>query len=73
MANDDVPEPTNDNQPSYPPGRQPYDKLVGMRVGALVGGLVGGLGAFLLGGAFAWLIVIGAVIGGIVGHRMGES
>lgn len=60
-------------RPSYPPGRQPYDKLVGMRVGALVGGLIGGLGAFLLGGIFAWLIVIGAVLGGVIGHRMGES
>lgn len=60
-------------RPSYPPGRQPYDKLVGMRVGALVGGLIGGLGAFLLGGVFAWLIAIGAVLGGVIGHRMGES
>lgn len=61
------------DRPSYPPGRQPYEKLVGMRVGALVGGLIGGVGAFVLGGVFAWLILLGAVVGGIIGHRMGDG
>jgi uncharacterized membrane protein len=71
MAGDDGSQTTNGDRPSYPPGKQPYDKLVGLRVGALVGGLIGGLGAFVLGGVFAWLILIGTVIGGIIGHRMG--
>ena len=73
MAQDDTSGTTKGDRPSYPPGHQPYEKLVGMRVGAIVGGLVGGVGAFILGGAFAWLIVIGAIIGGVIGHRMGEA
>lgn len=71
MAPDSGPKAPDENRPSYPPGHQPYDKLVGLRIGALVGGALGGIGAFLLGGVFAWLILIGAIIGGIIGHRIG--
>ncbi|MGI9528932.1 MAG: hypothetical protein ACR2NG_04415 [Acidimicrobiia bacterium] len=73
MAGDDGSQTSGDDRPSYSPGKQPYDKLVGMRVGALAGGLIGGVGAFILGGVFAWLILVGAVVGGIIGHRMGDG
>ena len=48
------------------PGRMPYDTIIGMRVGGVSGALVGG-GLFVLTG-FAWLIVLGAVAGGLVGY-----
>jgi len=73
MGSDDASKAPDENRPSFPPGHQPYDKLVGLRIGALVGGLIGGVGAYLLGGVFAWLILIGAIIGGVIGHRIGRQ
>lgn len=45
---------------------KPIDPIVGMRVGGLSGVLIG-TGLFLLTG-FAWLILAGAILGGIVGY-----
>ena len=56
--------------PRYEEGQQPYDQLVGMRVGALVGGVVGVVAAIPSGGAAWWLIPIGAAVGGFAGHRL---
>jgi len=49
-----------------PPGRQPYDSLVGLRVGALAGGLLGGVGAAIT--QVGWLILLGAVGGATAGY-----
>ena len=55
---------------TYPPGHQPYDRLVGMRVGALSGGVLGILAAAVTGGAAWWAIPVAAVFGGFLGHRL---
>ena len=55
-------------QDSYPPGRQPYDALVGMRVGGLAGAILGGILTAVLGAGFVWLILAGAVVGGVAGY-----
>ena len=55
-------------QESYPPGRQPYDALVGLRVGGITGAILGGGLTALLGAAFVWLILAGAVLGAIGGY-----
>ena len=48
-----------------PPGQQPYDVWVGLRVGALAGGLIGaGIAALT---ASAWFIFLLAAAGGAVG------
>lgn len=49
-----------------PPGRQPYDQLVGMRVGGVAGALVGAVLAAVVGSA--WLLLAGAVLGGAAGY-----
>lgn len=51
-----------------PSGRQPYDPLVGLRVGALAGGIVGVLVTALMSFSNVWLTLIGAVAGGAVGY-----
>lgn len=56
------------SKPSYPPGHQPYDALNGLRIGALAGGLLAVVPTALLGFGFAWLMIVGAVIGGAVGY-----
>lgn len=48
------------------PGRMPYDPFNGMRVGGLAGALIGG-GLFVLTG-FAWLILVWAIAGGVLGY-----
>jgi len=48
-----------------PPGRQPYDRLNGLRVGALVGAILGAIAAVPTG--LLWLIVPGAAVGGAAG------
>ena len=50
----------------FPPGRQPYDVLNGMRIGALVGVILGAVITAIwdLG---VWPILIGAVVFGLVG------
>lgn len=49
-----------------PPGRQPYDSLVGLRVGAIAGGVLGAVAAVVL--TQPLLILAGALIGGAVGY-----
>ena len=51
-----------------PPGRQPYDPLNGLRVGALSGGLMGAIATFATGAGYAWLVLVGAGVGGAVGY-----
>ena len=55
-------------EPSYPPGHQPYDPLNGLRIGALAGGVLAVIPIALLGFGFAWLMVVGAAIGGAAGY-----
>jgi len=55
-------------EPRYPAGVQPYDTMNGVRIGAIVGGIVGVGAAVLVGGAFAWLVIIGGGAGGAVGY-----
>ncbi len=55
-------------RPNYPPGRQPYDPINGMRVGALAGAVAGAIATAVLTPAAAWLIPVGAVLGGVVGY-----
>ena len=60
-----------------PPGRTPWDPLIGFRVGAWIGalllGALGGVAAGVTGVGGVWLVVggvvIGAVIGGVIGYR----
>ena len=52
---------------SFPPGVQPYDKLNGVRVGALAGGVLGAIPAWIFWPAFGWVLG-GAVIGGLAGY-----
>lgn len=54
--------------PTLPPGRQPYDKLVGLRVGALTGGIIGIALVAVLGGSLPWLIIPFAVAGAAGGY-----
>ena len=49
-----------------PPGRQPYDSLVGLRVGAIAGGVLGAVAAVALNQPL--LILVGALIGAAVGY-----
>lgn len=56
-----------DSKPSLSPGVQPYDRLLGARVGALAGGVLGVIPAALMWPAFGW-VVAGAVLGGIAGY-----
>lgn len=49
-----------------PPGRQPYDKLNGLRVGALAGGVLGAVAAAAT--RMPWVFFAGAVIGGAAGY-----
>jgi uncharacterized protein YcfJ len=53
---------------SLPAGVQPYDRLVGARVGAITGGVVGIVPALLFSPGFAWVIV-GAVLGAVAGYE----
>jgi len=48
-----------------PAGRQPYDSLVGLRVGAVAGGLLGAVAGFAM--RTPWPLLAGAIIGGAVG------
>ncbi len=59
---------TNTEPDRYPPGHQPYDKLVGMRIGAIVGGIVGIVLLAVLDGSFPWLILPFTVAGGVAGY-----
>ena len=54
------------NSERLPPGRQPYDGLVGLRVGGVVGGLVGAVVAAIAGAP--WLLLLGAALGGAAGY-----
>ena len=56
-----------DVKPSLPPGVQPYDRLVGARVGALAGGVLGIVPAVLMWPGFGWVLA-GAVLGGFAGY-----
>ena len=53
---------------TYPAGRQPYDPLVGLRVGAIAGGIFGVVLVAISSLASFWVVVVGAVIGGAVGY-----
>jgi hypothetical protein len=53
---------------SLPHGRQPYDRLNGIRVGGFAGALLGGVATWLLGVGFVWLVLLLAALGGIVGY-----
>jgi|GEM_PF-6374786 len=57
---------SDDSDTRLPPGRQPYDSLVGLRVGALAGGLLGGVGAAIT--HIGWLILVGGVAGAAAGY-----
>lgn len=54
------------NRDRLPPGRQPYDRLVGLRVGAVAGGVFGGIVGVVTGAP--WLLLVGAGIGAVVGY-----
>ena len=51
-----------------PPGRQPYDVLNGLRIGALVGGILGAILIVVTPLDSLWVLLAGAVIGGLVGY-----
>ena len=53
---------------SLPAGRQPYDPLVGLRVGAIAGGILGVILLAISSLASFWFVVIGAVAGGAIGY-----
>lgn len=55
-------------EPRFRPGVQPYDPLNGMRIGGLAGGVVGAIATAILGAAFGWLILAGAFVGGAAGY-----
>ena len=73
MARDRTP---SDDRPSLAPGEQPYDRLNGMRIGALTGGVFATVIAAVLAATvnplFVWLIPIGAILGGVAGHRYAD-
>ena len=52
-----------------PAGRQPYDALIGLRIGAMTGALLGALVALLIGTGMVWLIVATGALGGFAGYR----
>ena len=56
-----------EGRPTYPPGRQPYDRLNAIRIGAITGGVLGAALAATLRGVWAFAIVVGALIGGALG------
>ncbi len=58
----------SDERPRLPPGRPPWDPINGLRVGGVAGAMLGGGATALTGLASAWLIVVGAVIGGGIGY-----
>lgn len=62
---------SDDSDTRLPPGRQPYDPLVGLRVGALAGGLLGGVGAAIT--QIGWLILVGGVAGAVAGYIVERS
>lgn len=49
-------------------GVQPYDALNGARIGAFSGGVLGAVPSLVFGTGVSWLIVIGAVAGGVLGY-----
>lgn len=53
---------------SLPPGRQPYDPLIGFRVGAIAGGILGAILVAISSLASFWVVVVAAAIGGAVGY-----
>lgn len=65
------------NTPSrLPPGRQPYDALMGLRVGAFAGLAVGAGAAAVT--RIAWFLLVGAIAGAVIGyvwerHRVRED
>ena len=59
--------PSKKERPTYPPGRQPYDRLNAIRIGAFSGGILGAIVAATMRGIWAVAILVGAVIGGALG------
>jgi hypothetical protein len=55
----------SDDGDRLPAGRQPYDSLIGLRVGAVAGGLLGAVAGLAM--RTPWPLLPGAVIGGAVG------
>ncbi len=53
---------------SLPAGRPPWDTLNGIRVGGFAGAMLGGLLTALIGVSMAWLIVVGAALGAVLGY-----
>ena len=51
-----------------PPGRQPYDPLVGFRVGAIAGGILGVILVAISSLASFWVVLVAAAIGGAIGY-----
>ncbi len=51
-----------------PPGRQPYDPLVGFRAGAIAGGILGAILVAVSSLANFWVVLVGAAIGGGIGY-----
>lgn len=49
-------------------GRQPYDTLIGLKVGALTGALLGALLAALTNLGPAWTVVAGTILGAVAGY-----
>ena len=52
----------------YPPGRQPYDAFIGLRVGGLLGALIGAVVTAVTGVGVVWYVAGFAVLGGVVGY-----
>lgn len=58
----------NDDEHRLPRGRQVYDTFNGARVGAIVGALLGAIVAAVTTPALAWVILVGAALGGVIGY-----
>lgn len=52
----------------FPPGRQPYDALNGLRVGGLAGAVLGAVVTAFTTVGLVWLVPVGAVAGAVAGY-----
>lgn len=58
----------DDPDDRLPAGRTPWDVFNGLRVGALAGGLLGATVPIVFGASWAWVVVVGAAVGGATGY-----
>ena len=61
-------EMSEESRQSLPAGRPPWDPWNGVRVGGLAGGIVGALATVVASMTSFWLVLVGAVIGGLIGY-----